>query len=132
MVLPVAAFSAKTVSDDVPYTAPPPTATPSGPGPLFSAMPTRYSHFSLPVASASAYTLAYWSWMYTTPSWTTGGAVSDPVYETPAAAGPVSLNAHASRRPDTLAAEITESGATLVLAMSASGYGHDPDGAAAP
>ena len=30
------------------------TATPSGPGPLFSGMPTRYSHFSLPVARATA------------------------------------------------------------------------------
>jgi hypothetical protein len=32
---------------------------------------------------------------------------------------------------DTLAEEITESGACLVLSMSALGYGHDPDGVAA-
>jgi hypothetical protein len=34
--------------------------------------------------------------------------------------------------PDTFAAEIAESGAFLVLAMSPFGYGHDPVGAAAP
>ena len=34
--------------------------------------------------------------------------------------------------PDTFAAEIAESGASLVLAMSPFGYGHDPLGAAAP
>ena len=45
---------------------------------------------------------------------------------------PVSLNAQASRRVDTSAAEIAESGASLVLAMSPFGYGHAPDGAAAP
>ena len=44
----------KTVVDVSPYTAPPATATPSGPGPLFSGTFTWYSHFSLPVASASA------------------------------------------------------------------------------
>jgi hypothetical protein len=42
------------------------------------------------------------------------------------------LNVHASRSPDTFAAEITESGATRVLPISPFGYGHDPDGAAAP
>ena len=45
---------------------------------------------------------------------------------------PVSLNVQASRSPDTFAAEITESGASLVLARSPFGYGHDPAGAAAP
>jgi hypothetical protein len=41
------------------------------------------------------------------------------------------LNVHASRSPDTFADEIVESGAFLVLAMSAFGYGHDPTGTAA-
>ena len=132
IVLPVAAFSANTEVDVSPYTTPAATATPSGPGPLFSGTFTWYSHFSLPVASASAYTLASWSCRYTTPSCTTGGAVSEPSPATPAAAVPVSLNAHASRSPDTFAAEIAESGASLVLARSPFGYGHDPDGAAAP
>ena len=126
------AFSANTEVDESPYTMPSATVTPSGPGPLFSGRLTWYSHFSLPVVSASAYTLASSSCRYTTPSCTTGGAVSEPSPETPAAAGPVSLNAQASRRLDTFAAEIAESGATLVLAMSPSGDGHDPDGAAAP
>ena len=84
------------------------------------------------MASASAYTLASSSCRYTTPRWTTGGAVSEPVAETPAAAGPASLNVQASRSPDTFAAEIAEPGASLVLAMSPFGYGHDPEGAAAP
>ena len=48
------------------------------------------------------------------------------------AALPASLNVHASRSPDTFAAEITESGATRVLPISPFGYGHDPDGGAAP
>jgi hypothetical protein len=43
-----------------------------------------------------------------------------------------SLTAQASRSLDTFAAEITEPGASLVLPMSAFGYGHDPAGAAAP
>jgi hypothetical protein len=42
------------------------------------------------------------------------------------------LNAQASRRLDTFAAEIAEPGASLVLPMSPFGYGHDPPGAAAP
>ena len=42
------------------------------------------------------------------------------------------MNVHASRSPDTFAAEITESGATRVLPISPFGYGHDPDGVAAP
>jgi len=42
------------------------------------------------------------------------------------------LNVHATRSPDTFAAEITESGATRVLPISPFGYGHDPDGVAAP
>jgi hypothetical protein len=42
------------------------------------------------------------------------------------------LNVHASRSPDTFAADMVESGASLVLAMSPFGYGHDPDGTAAP
>ena len=95
-------------------------------------MLTGYSHFSLPVASASAYTLASSSCRYTTPSCTTGGAVSEPMPETPAAAGPASLNVQASRRPDTFAAEIAESGTSLVLARPPSGSGHDPAGTAAP
>jgi hypothetical protein len=76
--------------------------------------------------------LPSWSCKYTTPPRTTGGAVSAPRLWTPAAAVPVSLNAHASRSPDTFAAEITASGAFLVLARSPFGSGHDPDGAAAP
>ena len=130
--MPVAAFSANTEVDESPYTVPSATATPSGPGPLFSGRLTWYSHFSLPVASASAYTLASSSCRYTTPPCTTGGAVSEPIPATPAAAVPVSLNAQASRSPDTFAAEIAESGAFLVLARSPFGYGHDPAGAAAP
>jgi hypothetical protein len=42
------------------------------------------------------------------------------------------LNVHASRSLDTFAAEITEPGATRVLPMSPFGYGHAPDGVAAP
>ena len=84
------------------------------------------------MASASAYTLASSSCRYTTPSCTTGAAVSEPILETPAAAVPDSLNAHASRSADTFADEIAEPGASLVLARSPFGYGHDPDGAAAP
>ena len=60
-----------------------------------------------------------------------GGQVSRSA-ETPAAARPASLNVQASRSPDTFAAEIAEPGAFLVLAMSPFGYGHDPEGAAAP
>jgi hypothetical protein len=45
---------------------------------------------------------------------------------------PASLKAQASRRPDTFADVIAESGATLVLPMSPFGYGHDPVGTAAP
>ena len=131
IVLPVAALRAKTELDVSPYTVPSVIATPSGPGPLASGTSTWYSHFSLPVASASAYTLASWSCRYTTPSCTTGAAVSEPT-ETPAAALPVSLNAQASRSCDTFADEIAEPGASLVLARSPFGYGHDPVGAAAP
>jgi hypothetical protein len=42
------------------------------------------------------------------------------------------LNAQASRRPDTFAAEIAEPGMSRVLAMPPFGSGHDPAGAAAP
>ena len=70
--------------------------------------------------------------MYTTPSDTTGAAVSEPEYDTPAAALPVSSNDQASLSCDTLADEITEPGATLVLARSPFGYGHCPEGAVAP
>ena len=56
----------------------------------------------------------------------------EPTPGRPAAALPASLNVHASRSPDTFAAEITESGATRVLPISPFGYGHDPDGVAAP
>ena len=56
----------------------------------------------------------------------------EPTPVRPAAAWPASLNVHASRSPDTFAAEITESGATRVLPISPFGYGHDPDGGAAP
>jgi len=42
------------------------------------------------------------------------------------------VNDHASRRPDTSADEIVDSGAFLVLAMSPFAYGHDPVGTAAP
>ena len=45
---------------------------------------------------------------------------------------PVSLNAQASLSPATFDADIVEPGAVRVLAMSPFGYGHDPDGAAAP
>jgi hypothetical protein len=76
--------------------------------------------------------LASSSCRYTTPSCTTGGAVSEPIPETPAAAVPASLNAQASRRPSTFAAEIAEPGTSLVLAMPPFGSGHDPVGAAAP
>src|SRR5271165_3493913 len=48
-VLPVRAFSAKTVVGEIPYTTPPATATPSGPGPVFIGVLSSYSHFSLPV-----------------------------------------------------------------------------------
>src|SRR5580704_303745 len=132
IVFPVAALSANTEVDESPYTVPSATAPPSGPGPLFSGMFTWYSHFSLPVARASAYTLASSSCRYTTPSCTTGGAVSEPIPETLAAAVPASLNAQASRRPDTFAAEIAEPGTSLALAISPFGSGHDPVGAAAP
>ncbi len=54
MTLPVRALSAKTVAEVSPYTTPPETATPSGPGPLFSGTPTWYSHSSFPVARRSA------------------------------------------------------------------------------
>ena len=56
----------------------------------------------------------------------------EPTPGRPAAALPASLNVHASRSPDTFAAEITASGATRVLPISPFGYGHDPDGVAAP
>jgi len=61
--LPVRAFSAKTVVGEIPYTIPPTTATPSGPGPVFIGVLSSYSHFSLPVASASVYTFASRSWI---------------------------------------------------------------------
>ena len=75
---PVAAFSAKAVVEESPYTTPLATATPSGPGPLFSATLTEYSQSCLPVASEIAYTLAYRSCRYTTPFTTTGAAASEP------------------------------------------------------
>ncbi len=84
------------------------------------------------MASVRAYTLASWSWRYTTPLDTTGAAVSEPEYDTPAAAVPASLNAQASRSVDTFADEITEPGASLVLARLPFGYGHCPEGGAAP
>ena len=56
----------------------------------------------------------------------------EPTPGRPAAALPASLNVHASRSPDTFVVEITESGATRVLPVSPFGYGHDPDGVAAP
>ena len=93
---------------------------------------TSYSHFSLPVASASAYTLASWSCRYTTPPVTTGAAVNEPAYDTAAAASPASSNAQVSRSCDTFADEITEPGASLVLASSPFGYGHCPEGDAVP
>ena len=130
---PVAALSAKAAVDVSPYTTPSATATPSGPGPVFSGMFTGYSHFSFPVASEIAYTLAYRSCMYTTPSTTTGAAASEPAPFTrsPRAAGqlerPRLLAAGA-----TLAAVIVEPVASRVLARSPFGYGHDPDGRAAP
>ena len=130
--MPVAALRAKTEVDVSPYTIPSATATPSGPGPVASGTFTWYSHFSRPVARASAYTLASWSCTYTTPPLTTGAAVSEPAYDTPAAAWPASLNAQASRSRDTFADEITEPGATLVLASCPFGYGHCPEGGVAP
>src|ERR1022692_1291712 len=63
IVLPVRALSAKTVVGETPYTVRPTTATPSGPGPVFIGGLSSYSHFSLPVASASAYTFASRSWI---------------------------------------------------------------------
>jgi hypothetical protein len=42
------------------------------------------------------------------------------------------VNVHASRSSDTFADEIVESGAFLVLAISAFGNGHDPSGTVAP
>jgi hypothetical protein len=61
--VPVRACSAKAVAGEIPYTVPPATATPSGPGPLFIGVLSWYSHFSVPVASASAYTFASRSWI---------------------------------------------------------------------
>ena len=122
------AFRANTEVDVSPYTVPLATATPSGPGPLFSGTLARYSHISLPVASASVYTLASSSCMYTTPPCTTGPAVNAPTPGTPAAAVPDSLNAHASRSVDTFADEMTEPGASRVLARLPLGYGHCPEG----
>ena len=58
MTFPVAALSAKTAVGVSPYTTPLATATPSGPGPVFSGMFTGYSHSSFPVAREIAYTLA--------------------------------------------------------------------------
>ena len=125
-------MSANTAVDVSPYTRPSATATPLGPGPVFSGVFTWYSHFSLPVARDIAYTLAYRSCMYTTPSATTGFAASEPAPCRFAAPWPVSLNVHASLSWDTFAAEIVEPVASLVLARSPFGYGQDPDGAAAP
>ena len=45
---------------------------------------------------------------------------------------PVSWNVHASRSVPTFAAEIREPTASLVLARSPFGYGHDPAGFVAP
>src|ERR1035441_9214756 len=59
---PVRAFSAKTVVGETPYTVPPATAPPSGPGRVFMVVVSSFSHFSLPVPSASAYTFASRSW----------------------------------------------------------------------
>jgi len=44
----------------------------------------------------------------------------------------VSWNVHASLSRDTLADEITDAAASLVLARSPFGYGDDPDGGVAP
>src|ERR1700759_3672949 len=91
-----------------------------------------YSQRSWPVARATAYTLAYRSCRYTVPPATTGAAASEPRCATPPAAVPASLNVHASRSRDTLADEIPEPAASLVLARSPFGYGDDPAGVAAP
>ena len=45
---------------------------------------------------------------------------------------PASLKAQASRSPDTFDDEITDPGASLVLARSPFGYGHCPEGEVAP
>jgi len=70
--------------------------------------------------------------MYTVPFTTTGFAASEPAYSRLVAAWPESWNDHASLSLDTLAPVITEPAASLVLARSPFGYGHDPDGVAAP
>src|SRR3984957_15147285 len=106
--LPVRALSAKTVVGEIPYTVPSATATPSGPGPVFIGVSSLYSHFSLPVASASAYTFASRSWIYTTPFTTIGFAARAPSGPTPAAAGPVMWNVQACLSPDTFADVIVE------------------------
>ncbi len=54
MTAPVDPLSAKTELGVSPYTTPPATATPSGPGPVASGTLTWCSHRSLPVASAIA------------------------------------------------------------------------------
>src|ERR1700728_742379 len=70
--------------------------------------------------------------MYTVPPATTGAAASDPECSRFVAAWPVSWNVHASLSWETLADEITEPTASLVLARSPFGYGDEPDGGAAP